>query len=228
MEYFTETSYILFSVVVSLLIVFGLFSQCTALAVFNRKSFKIQPINPLFINLVCASMVMIVVCYPLVLVACIYRGKWNSSLWVNTFCPLSAFVTGVSNVAAIASLVFITQQIARLATSTMTNSISLRKLNRPYIITSWIYAFVCMLPTVIGWSSLEFEPGYINCAPVWTSSKPKDVSYLIALIFLAFILPLSLQIISFVKIRKYLSHSNGETTSTIIARNRANARLVVV
>lgn len=224
MKYFTSSSYILFAVVVALLIVFGLFSQCIALAVFSRKSFKIQPINPLFINLVCANIVMIVVCYPLVLIACIYQGKWTASLWVEIFCPLSAFITAVSNIAAIVSLVCITQQLAKLATS-VTNGKSLRKLNPVYIVTSWIYAFVCMLPTIAGWSRLEFEPGYINCAPKWTSNQPADVSYLIVLISLAFVFPLTLQIISFVRIRKYLTHNAG-TTSATISRNKTAARYV--
>lgn len=221
--YFTVATYILYAVVVSLLIALGLLAQIISLVVFTRKSFKERPINALFINLICANLIMIIVCYPLVLVACIFHGEWKSSEWEKVACPLSSFVTGTSNIAAIISLVCITRQISLLATGTATSS-ALRKKNCLYIVTSWVFALVCMLPSVTGWSSSVFEPGNVNCAPNWTSNQLKDISYLSCLTILAFVLPLIVQVISFVKIRNYFASNAGANVSTVIARNRAYAR----
>ncbi|KAJ7389273.1 hypothetical protein OS493_032430 [Desmophyllum pertusum] len=65
---------------------------------------------------------------------------------------------------------------------------------------TWLYAIIVMFPPLVGWGSFAFESGGAICAPNWRENSDAGRAYLLVLVMLAFVIPLGVSIVCFIRI----------------------------
>ena len=196
---FDDPSFITYIAVMTVILVVGFVGNVLTIVVLRCKEHRDKNITPLMINLAIADIIIIVFGYPVVIAANISSSGLD--IRKNRYqCVWSGFVNGAVGIAAIANLtmmsVLMYSSFKRLANTT---SIPRGKM-AAIISCTWLYGVIAMVPPLVGWN--EFVPGDsgISCCPNWVPKTKAGVAYNGLLVFVGFILPLSIIMFCYYKI----------------------------
>lgn len=70
------------------------------------------------------------------------------------------------------------------------------------VIGIWVFTALTMLPPTVGLTTMKTEGAGTHCAPNWTPGNWSETVYIIALMFLAYVIPVTVAVIFLVKIHK--------------------------
>lgn len=147
------------------------------------------------INLAVADIIIIVFGYPVVVAANV-----SSGLLIHSTCVWSGFVNGAVGIASIANLTMMSLVMySSFQSLNCTTKIPGTKM-AAMIAFTWLYGILAMFPPLVGWN--EFVPGAsgISCCPNWVPETKAGVAYNALLVFVGFVLPLSVIIYCYYRI----------------------------
>lgn len=176
------------------------------------------------INLAVADIIIIVFGYPVVVAANIS----SSGLEISSTCVWSGFINGSVGIASIANLTMMSvamySSFKRLGNR---KKISASKMAMMIIFT-WLYGIMAMIPPLLGWN--EFVPGAsgVSCCPNWVPETQAGVAYNAMLVFVGFILPLSVVTFCYYRIYRFIrtQQPTTENASVLASRRRSQIKLV--
>jgi c-opsin len=174
------------SFLVLLVFVFGLTSQLVTVRVLLHHDNRPNQLTPFLVNIAVANTVMIFSCYPIAFVSSL------SNSWVggSVGCDIQGLLTGTSAMVSIVTIFAFTLKIYRHVTSRNVAVVASRKFRSQKTLAGiWVYSLLCMIPPLLGWSSMTVQFGNTNCAPNWVTGDAQGLTYLIFLITSAFAWP---------------------------------------
>ena len=182
-----DPTFIAYIVVMTVILAVGFVGNVLTIIILRYREHRKKNITPLMINLAVADIFIIVFGYPVVVAA----NVSSSGLDISSTCVWSGFVNGSVGIASIANLTMMSlvmySSFKRLSNRT---KISRNKL-AAMISFTWLYGITAMIPPLLGWN--EFVPGAsgVSCCPNWVPETKAGVAYNGLLVFVGFILPLS-------------------------------------
>lgn len=69
---------------------------------------------------------------------------------------------------------------------------------------TWLYGIMAMFPPLVGWNEFVPSASGISCCPNWVPETKAGVAYNALLVFVGFVLPLSVVIFCYYRIYKYV------------------------
>ena len=94
---------------------------------------------------------------------------------------------------------------------------------------TWLYGIAVMFPPMVTWGSFHFESGDTVCALSWQEETSAGRIYVVLLILLVFVIPLSFSIAYSVgKIYNKLSQDRGDDGMSWRAREKARKAVVII
>ena len=157
------------------------------------------------INLAIVDIVIIVFGYPVV-VASNYTSSGLNVRESRISCIWSGFINGSTGIASIANLTMMSLVMFH-GVSSVTKTTKISTIKMAAIITfTWVYGVVAMIPPLVGWN--EFVPGAsgISCCPNWSPETKAGMAYNMLLVFVGFVLPLSVIIYSYHRIYRSVNN----------------------
>lgn len=139
------------------------------------------------LNLAVSDILITVLVYPVMLLTHMLGQPLQAG---SLRCMWSSFANGASGLTSIATLV---------AMSGIMYHVLKQPLRRPYIkprninvlvAATWLSGILANLPPLVGWSRVVPGKAGFSCAPEWTTSDPRAISYIIFLICFGFFTPL--------------------------------------
>ena len=189
-----DPALIAYIVVMTVILAVGFVGNILTIAVLRCREHRNKSISPLMINLAVADIVIIVFGYPVVVAANLSSGLLNST------CVWSGFINGAVGIASIANLAMMSiVMYSSFQTLNCTTKIPGAKM-AAMIAFTWLYGIMAMFPPLVGWN--EFVPGAsrISCCPNWVPKTKAGVAYNALLVFVGFVLPLSVIIFCYFRI----------------------------
>ncbi|XP_029184609.1 melanopsin-like isoform X1 [Acropora muricata] len=193
--------FIAYGVVMIAVLSIGFLGNTMTVIILRKHEHASKSLTPLMINLAIASLIIIVLGYPLV-ISVVVRGSHVTK--EDPTCRWSAFINGTVGISSIATLTEMSLVI-NYSLHRMNPNVRLTKRNMALLIAgAWLYGLVSMFPPLVGWN--RFVPGAvrISCGPDWTDKSASGVSYNLVLVVLGFFLPLCVMIKAYYEIYRLL------------------------
>lgn len=191
---FTDTAYYIYGSIVALLLLIGLVTQCIAFRIFASKNFRQKPLNTLFINIIIASLIFIVIEFPMTLTSLVK----SSLVFGHVGCDIRGFLSGTAAIAMISTFYCITIKIMVLVHLKSRLNCLAKFHDSSLVVISWLFSSICMMPPLFGLNHITVEPGGLNCAPDWLADGFYDRLYVVILMVFVYILPVALLVYHFV------------------------------
>jgi len=223
-QLFSRPIYNVLSVIISAILVAGIAIQISALYVFTRKSFREMKLTALFINVAVANIIILIFECPMLLASSIHRRLWPDN---DIICNMRGFVCGAASINTIITLQFLVTKTMMLVKNVYPSSFCGETLFREstLIALSWLYSMLCMLPPLVGWSTIHVDPSGLSCALDWWTQTSDNIAYLIFLTIFAFVLPVSYLAYKLFSLWKYFANKEP-SSSEVVNRNRDMYRSV--
>lgn len=209
---FSPQAYNIITVVVCAMGSFGLVVQIVALCVFTKKTFREMNLNGLFMNITAANLIILLVEGPLLVGSSSFGHFYPNKTWI---CDLRGFVCGSASINMIVILLCIVTKIIKLVKGGQGYMPS----DTVVIVASWVYSTLCMLPPFLGWGEFHVDPSGISCSIEWWTQTAANVSYIVALTMMAFIVPVGYLMFNLYTLRKYFLNQQN-SISDMVNRNR--------
>ena len=191
-----DPTFIAYIVVMTVILAVGFVGNVLTIAVLQCREHRKKNITPLMINLAVADIFIIVFGYPVVVAANLSSGLHG----IRSTCVWSGFINGAVGIAAIANLTMMSLVMySSFQSLNCTTKIPGSKM-AVMIAFTWLYGIMAMFPPLVGWN--EFVPGAsgISCCPNWVPETKAGVAYNASLVFVGFVLPLSVVIFCYYRI----------------------------
>jgi len=175
------------------------------------------------INLAVADIIIIVFGYPVVVAANV-----SSGLLIHSTCVWSGFVNGAVGIASIANLTMMSLVMySSFQSLNCTTKIPGTKM-AAMIAFTWLYGILAMFPPLVGWN--EFVPGAsgISCCPNWVPETKAGVAYNALLVFVGFVLPLSVIIYCYYRIYSFIRTQQPLSENVSIRNTRRKHQIKLV
>ncbi|EDO30872.1 predicted protein [Nematostella vectensis] len=127
-------------------------------------------------------------------------------------CDYYAFATSAIGYASILHLAALAVEKRMAVVSPMTNSFNGRRM-LVIIATLWGFAILWAVFPLIGWSSYGPEPGYVSCSITWYTTDHNNVSYIICVSVLFFLIPIVTMTFCFASIYHTIRNLSHEATA---------------
>eukprot|EP00794_Sanderia_malayensis_P015699 gene15699-17282_t len=182
-------------------------------------------------NLAIADLGLGICCIPFTTITLITTGGRE---WIlgDALCKVNGFVIAFW----IPAVIFSTTCINVHKYLTMHNPFNASrtwKCVKVFVSLTWALSMLCAIGPLAGWSRYAYQPGSTQCGPASSSSKI-DLSYMLFLAIFVYVIPLILNVYSFIKVfravRKHtmrLTHTAIHTASTGVKRRTAVTFLMV-
>lgn len=182
-----DPAFIAYIVVMTIILAVGFVGNVLTIIILRYREHRKKNITPLMINLAVADIIIIVFGYPVVVAANIS----SSGLEISSTCVWSGFINGSVGIASIANLTMMSvamySSFKRLGN---TKKIPASKM-ATMIIFTWLYGIMAMIPPLLGWNEFVLGASGVSCCPNWVPETQAGVAYNAMLVFVGFILPLS-------------------------------------
>ena len=200
-----NTGIVAYIVVMAVILAVGFVGNVLTILVLSCHEHKNKNITPFMMNLAIADIIIIVFGYPVV-VAANFTSSGLNVRNSRTQCIWSGFINGSVGIASIANLTMMSL-VMYSAISKVSNSTKIpRSKMIGIIIFTWVYGVMAMVPPLVGWN--EFVPGAsgISCCPNWSPETKAGMAYNMLLVFVGFVLPLSVIIYSYHRIYRSVNN----------------------
>ena len=200
-----NTGIVAYIVVMAVILAVGFVGNVLTILVLSCHEHKNKNITPFMMNLAIADIIIIVFGYPVV-VAANFTSSGLNVRNSRTQCIWSGFINGSVGIASIANLTMMSLVMYSAISKVSNNT----KIPRPkmigIIIFTWVYGVMAMVPPLVGWN--EFVPGAsgISCCPNWSPETKAGMAYNMLLVFVGFVLPLSVIIYSYHRIYRSVNN----------------------
>lgn len=221
---FNNSIYSALTAIISAIMVVGIVIQVSALLVFTRKSFREIKLTALFINVTVANATILIFECPLLMVSSTQRTLWPEN---GIICNMRGFLCGAASINTIITFQFLVTKtmalVKNVSPSSFLGEIMLKE--STMIAISWLYSMLCMLPPLLGWSSIHVDPSGLSCALDWWTQTSENIAYLVVLTIFAFCLPVSYLAYKLVSLWFYFANKQP-SASDVVNRNREMYRFV--
>jgi len=182
--------------VIAVVGILAFFGNLMAIYIFMTTKTLRTPANLLVLNLAIADFIIICAMSPPMVVCCYYR-TWAFSRFG---CQLYAFIGSICGCASIHTMVFITEDrynviVKGMAAKPLTNGAAMMR-----ILIIWAIASAWTLPPFFGWNRYVPEGNLTACGTDYLSEDFLSQSYLWALAFGSWFLPLVYIVFAYSKI----------------------------
>jgi len=183
-----NVGFIAYVVVMTVILVVGFTGNVLTILVLRCREHKNKIITPLMMNLAFLDILIIVFGYPVVVASNFTR---QNVLENRSLCIWSGFVNGSVGIASIATLTMMSLVMFHSFNKVGNPRKVPRKKMMAMIAFTWIYGVAALFPPFVGWN--KFVPGAsgISCCPDWSPETKAGVAYIGLLVFVGFVLPLS-------------------------------------
>lgn len=192
-------TFIAYIVVMTAILAVGFVGNVLTIAVLRCREHRNKSISPLMINLAVADIIIIVFGYPVVVAANV-----SSGLLIRSTCVWSGFINGAVGIAAISNLTMMSLVMYSSFQSLNCTTKIPRKKMAAMIAFTWLYGIMAMFPPLVGWNEFVPSASGISCCPNWVPETKAGVAYNALLVFVGFVLPLSVVIFCYYRIYKYV------------------------
>lgn len=190
---------IAYIVVMTVILAVGFVGNVLTIAVLRCREHRNKSISPLMINLAVADIIIIVFGYPVVVAA-----NLSSGLLIRSTCVWSGFINGAVGIAAISNMTMMSLVMYSSFQSLNCTTKIPRKKMAAMIAFTWLYGIMAMFPPLVGWNEFVPSASGISCCPNWVPETKAGVAYNALLVFVGFVLPLSVVIFCYYRIYKYV------------------------
>ncbi|KAI9552890.1 arthropsin3 [Daphnia sinensis] len=209
--------YVTLSVVLSLVVVFGLIANATILYIFSRFKRLRTPANVLVINLTACDFISCLI-HPMAVYSS-YRGRWSFG---KTGCNLYATGIGFFGLNSIVTLSAIAcERYIVITSSSCRPAVARWRITRcqaqKACVAIWLHCAALVAPPwLLGWSSYEPEGVLVTCSWDYTTRTLSNRLYYLYLLFFGFVLPVSVLTFCYVAIFRFIVRSSREMTRMIM------------
>lgn len=165
----------------------GFLGNVLTLIILQYREHRKKVLTPLMINLAVADIFIIILVYPVIIASNLLGAKLEEG---SLQCMWSAFANGAVGLTSIATFVAMSGVMYYGIKQTLPRP----KIHARYmcllVIGTWLYGILLNLPPVIGWTRAVPGKAGISCAPEWTTSDPRGITYIVFLLVFGFFLPL--------------------------------------
>ncbi|XP_022793717.1 pinopsin-like [Stylophora pistillata] len=222
-----DTGVIVYIVVMAVILAVGFIGNVLTILVLSCHEHKNKNITPFMMNLAIADIIIIVFGYPVV-VAANFTSSGLNVRNSRTQCIWSGFINGSVGIASIANLTMMSLLMYSAISKVSNNTKIPRRKMAIIIILTWVYGVIAMVPPLVGWN--EFVPGAsgISCCPNWSPQTKAGVAYNMLLVFVGFVLPLTVIVYSYHRIYRYIRSQRPMLGSASIQAIRRKSEIKVV
>ena len=185
----------------SLTLSLGFLGNALTIVTLAHKDHRHRNITPYLLNNAIANLLIVVFGYPVAIGANLQGKRLLAS---NANCNWSSFVngtTGIASIITLATLSFVVKlNVVRwnlAAKSSLRNSTCV-------IVGIWTYSVGLMAPPLLGWNRFVPSSAGFSCCPDWSSREVADLAYNAFLVFMGFVVPLTVIIYSYSRIWRYV------------------------
>lgn len=219
-----DPTFIAYIVVMTVILAVGFVGNVLTIAVLRCREHRNKSISPLMINLAVADIIIIVFGYPVVVAANLSSGLQL----IHSTCVWSGFINGAVGIASIANLAMMSiVMYSSFQSLNCTTKIPRTKMVAMIAFT-WLYGIIAMFPPLVGWN--EFVPGAsgISCCPNWVPETKAGVAYNALLVFIGFVLPLSVIIFCYFRIYSFILTQQPLSQNASIRTTRRKHQIKLV
>ena len=197
-----QAGFVAYVLVMTAILVVGFAGNLLTIMVLSRREHKHKIITPLMLNLAFTDIVIIVFGYPVIVISNFTKHSVRES---RLLCIWSGFINGSVGIASIANLTIMSlvmfNNFNKVGTS---RRVSAKKM-AALILVTWLYGATAMIPPLVGWN--EFVPGAsgISCCPNWSPDTKAAVAYNVLLVFVGFVLPLTVILCCYYRIYRLVN-----------------------
>ena len=198
---FSHAGFIAYGTVMSLTLFLGFLGNTLTIITLAHKDHRHRNITPYLLNNAIAHILIVVFGYPVAISANL-QGKHLLTKQPN--CNWSSFVNGTTGIASIITLATLSLVVKlnvvrwkRAPKSSLRKSICV-------IVGIWMYSVGLMAPPLLGWNRFVPSSAGFSCCPDWSSREVADLTYNVFLIFMGFVVPLTVIIYSYYRIWRYV------------------------
>lgn len=216
-----------YGVVMGLILAVGLVGNVLTILVLRCPEHRRKNITPLMINLAVADIIIIVFGYPVV-VSSNFASSGLNLRESRPLCIWSGFINGATGIASIANLTMMSLVMFH-GVSSVTKTTKISTIKMAAIITfTWAYGVTSMIPPLVGWN--EFVPGAsgISCCPNWVPETKAGVAYNMFLVFVGFVLPLSVIIFCYYRIYSFIRTQQPTSGNASVEASRRKSQIRMV
>lgn len=215
----SSEAYFINAFVIAVLFIIGVAGQTVSLMVLLGKVHRQRDFTPYFVNIAVANSLMLVLNFPVIFASSVKQRYVLNQVGCNFF----GFNAGTTGIVMITTLTCVTVAIYRKVTSKNTNTNPKKIISswRRDIAGTWLYSIALMLPPLFGWNSTVVQTSKTSCAPNWRAKSAKDIAYLVVLSVLAFLIPLTISLVYFIKLYRYIESNQRTNQALSIQQRRA-------
>jgi len=220
-----NVGFIAYVVVMTIILVVGFTGNVLTILVLRCREHKNKIITPLMMNLAFLDILIIVFGYPVVVASNFTR---QNVLENRSLCIWSGFINGSVGIASIATLTMMSLVMFHSFNKVGNPRKVPRKKMMAMIAFTWIYGVAALFPPLVGWN--KFVPGAsgISCCPDWSPETNVGVAYIGLLVFVGFVLPLSVIMFCYCRIYRFIHTQQPETTNASIQASRRRSEIKIV
>ena len=213
----SDVGYNIYGTAMAFILAAGCVLQALCFLTLIHQDSKRLELTSYFLNIVLANAVMMLGSFPTTVASAFAQMHILST----AVCEMTAFCAGTGAIAMMITLTCSTVKIyQKITNQAIANRMLMAAWFSPWrnvkiLVGVWFYATAVTLPPLVGWSRMTLQAGDTNCAPNWTAQTSAEVAYVIVLSFLAFVLPLTVDCVYFVKIYKFLRHCPGSAINSL-------------
>lgn len=216
-------TFIAYIVVMTTILAVGFVGNVLTIAVLRCREHRNKSISPLMINLAVADIIIIVFGYPVVVAANVSSGRL-----IRSTCVWSGFINGAVGIAAISNMTMMSLVMYSSFQSLNCTTKIPRKKMAAMIAFTWLYGIMAMFPPLVGWNEFVPSASGISCCPNWVPETKAGVAYNALLVFIGFVLPLSVVIFCYYRIYNFIrtQQPSSENASIRTSRRKHQIKLV--
>lgn len=220
-----QLGFIIYALVMTFILVVGFTGNLLTILVLRCREHKNKLITPLMVNLAVLDIIIIVFGYPVVIAS---NFTDHNVLQNRSLCIWSGFINGSVGIASIANLMMMSLVMFRNFNKVGTPRKVPPKKMALMIFFTWCYGVVAMIPPLVGWN--KFVPGNsgISCCPDWSPDTKAGVVYIVLLVFVGFVFPLSVILFCYYRIYRFIHTQQPVTGNASIAASRKKSEIKIV
>lgn len=220
-----QIAFIVYVVIMTVILIVGFLGNLLTIIVLRCPEHKKKIITPLMMNLAFADIIIIVFGYPVVMAS---NFTEHNVLTNPMLCVWSGFINGSVGIASIANLTMMSLVMFKSLNKVGTVKKIPWKKMLAMILFTWVYGVLSMFPPLVGWN--QFVPGAsgISCCPDWSPDTKAAVGYNVLLVFVGFVLPLTIIIFCYYRMYRFIHTQQPVTGNASIQASRRRSEIKIV
>ncbi|XP_031561395.1 melanopsin-B-like [Actinia tenebrosa] len=205
----SSTGYKAVSVYSAFLLLAGSCTQLIMFIVLLKREYRKKILTPCFLSIIASNFLLLYGSLPFTFVSSVMKG-W---IFNDKICHFVGFVAGTGSVSMIATMAVITVKIYLLVKNKpfVGNRIERDNSQTKVLLGVWLYSVCAMLPPLTGITEMSIEGAGTNCVPQWSPENTSGRVYVMFLLTMAYIIPVSVSTIYLAKIRKVINKNTSES-----------------